>query len=99
MADTTRQFPRFATSRDAFAVYAVAMGDNLGLETEHLVRLRRAVESKSKAAVPELDEILEFLEHLETAGLLGEYPIPESIGSGRLADAYRAVAPLIQPLG
>ncbi len=74
--------------RDGCAVYAVAIGDHLGLKLEDLMRLRRAAESSTLIGEHELDEILRFVENLDD---------PPS--DAKLRGAYAAVAPVIQPLG
>jgi len=74
--------------RAACAVYAVAIGDHLGMDLETLKKLRTAMETSTLTGDKQLDEILLFVEGLGRV---------ES-SDARLNTAFEAVAPLIQPL-
>ncbi|HLK14884.1 MAG TPA: hypothetical protein VKT78_08770 [Fimbriimonadaceae bacterium] len=73
--------------RAGCAVFAVAIGDHLGLDVEALRRLRQAAESSTLTGEAELDEILGFVANMNAPS-----------ASVRLQEAYAAVAPVIQPL-
>ena len=89
MADDAFKFWIHPVRRAECAVYAVAIGDRLGMDLGALKRLRAAMETSTLTGDKELDGILEFVEGLGRI---------ES-ADARLNAAYEAVAPLIQPLG
>ena len=88
--------------RAACSVYAVAMGDRLGLDLEALRSLKLCVDGSVLSGAPELDSILRFIASVAHAGELGAYPVSEAVASASESDpvsrAYRYVARLVQPL-
>jgi hypothetical protein len=87
MAEAAFEFSIHPDRQDGVAVYAVAIGDHLGMDLVALTRLRAAVEASKLTGEDVLDEILLFV--------AGKRSGPNV---QRLARAFEAVAPLIQPL-
>ena len=88
MADGAFEFRIHPDRRAECAVYAVAIGDHLGMDLEALKRLRVAMETSTLTGEKELDGVLLFV------GRLGR----SESSDARLRAAYDAIAPLIQPL-
>lgn len=98
MSKSASEFHIPAERRAACAVYAVAIGDRLGLELDALKRLRHAADASVLTEDAELDEILLFVWQLQITGTLGVVPVPPAAQVDRIGAAYAEVAPVIQPL-
>ncbi|MHB8637360.1 MAG: hypothetical protein ACYC96_12895 [Fimbriimonadaceae bacterium] len=90
--------------RAGVAVYAVAIGDYLGMDLDSLKRLRAAVEASALTGEEGLDVVLRFVEGLYRHNTLGFVygPLPVMSAStappAKVLQAYGQVSTLIQPV-
>lgn len=99
MAGTPEKFHIPSADRAAAAVYAVAIGDHLGLPLSNLRQIRAAVEASELTGDTTFDPILCFVEALCRDRRLGALPTAEELNSlDPIVAAFAAVAGVIQPL-
>ena len=87
--------------RSARAVYAVAIGERMRLESANLQLLRTAAEGRTRTGGPEMDAIIELVDYLEQNNLIGQLVTSAELSDQfpiELKEACVEVSRLIQPL-